>query len=205
MTQNLRSTQYSDKVNLTKESEYCYENDFQNEPMEYGVLYPWAVASRRSSAGADTDGVEDTPQQTPHQGICPEGWRLPSDYEWNQLEKVIAESDANVYSTQGSVTYGNLLTTGYRGNHGSKMKSNSSQNPAGDGTSLSNTDGGFNALLIGYGCGNSEFNNNAHFWSSSSVDTGKGWSRELSRNNSGVNRSDSQNKTTFYSVRCKKN
>lgn len=44
----------------------------------YGVLYNWTGASAGSqSSNENPSGV---------QGVCPEGWHLPSDLEWQQLE-----------------------------------------------------------------------------------------------------------------------
>lgn len=50
----------------------------------YGVLYNWSAAMS-GSAGSDTNpsGVR---------GICPEGWHLPSDAEWTQLETYLANN-----------------------------------------------------------------------------------------------------------------
>ncbi len=43
----------------------------------YGVLYNWpAVMAGSSSSGSNPSGV---------QGICPDGWHLPSEAEWTQL------------------------------------------------------------------------------------------------------------------------
>jgi uncharacterized protein (TIGR02145 family) len=43
----------------------------------YGVLYNWTAAMNGAeSSDANPSGV---------QGICPDGWHLPSDAEWKQL------------------------------------------------------------------------------------------------------------------------
>jgi uncharacterized protein (TIGR02145 family) len=48
---------------------------------EYGVLYNWpAVMAGSSSSTANPSGVK---------GICPDGWHLPSDAEWTQLELLL--------------------------------------------------------------------------------------------------------------------
>lgn len=49
----------------------------------YGVLYNWATAMAipdqyNSELWSGSDSI--------HKGICPKGWHLPSDTEWNQLE-----------------------------------------------------------------------------------------------------------------------
>lgn len=67
---------------------WCYENDPAN-CAKYGRLYTWAAAM--DSVGTwSTNGkgcgymVECSPTY-PVQGICPEGWHLPSITEWNTL------------------------------------------------------------------------------------------------------------------------
>jgi len=64
-----------------------------------GLFYNWYAASGRP-AGTDssTDNDEEgyTDQQN-IQGICPNGWHLPSDKEWSQLEEVIY-SNISTYS-----------------------------------------------------------------------------------------------------------
>ncbi len=43
----------------------------------YGVLYNWAAAMAGSESSSNNpSGV---------QGICPQGWHIPSDAEWTQL------------------------------------------------------------------------------------------------------------------------
>ncbi|MDU1891818.1 MAG: FISUMP domain-containing protein [Dysgonomonas sp.] len=70
---------------------------------EYGVFYNWYAATRQPSVLDDhlynegqTTPLDDTPgpievetTQTNGyiQGICPNGWHLPSDREWNRLER----------------------------------------------------------------------------------------------------------------------
>lgn len=59
---------------------------------EEGLLYNWYAASGRNYNATDnTDEANTTPNQ-PIQGICPNGWHLPSDEEWHELEKEIYEN-----------------------------------------------------------------------------------------------------------------
>ena len=70
----------------------------------YGVLYNWPAAMA-NSVGSDKNpsGVR---------GICPEGWHLPSDAEWKQLEIWLG---LNMYQANGD---------GYRGSdQGNLLKS----------------------------------------------------------------------------------
>jgi uncharacterized protein (TIGR02145 family)/prepilin-type N-terminal cleavage/methylation domain-containing protein len=58
-----------------------YDND-ETTYSVYGMLYQWSAAMN----GTTTEGA---------QGICPDGWHLPTDAEWTTLTNyVIAETDA---------------------------------------------------------------------------------------------------------------
>lgn len=74
MTSNLRTTRYYDAVAIPFAIGYSFPFNPSDESNvgTYGRLYNWASASR----GATT---------TPIQGACPEGWRLPSQAELNEL------------------------------------------------------------------------------------------------------------------------
>lgn len=57
----------------------------------YGVLYNWTAAmAGEASSSTNPSGV---------QGICPEGWHLPSDAEWTQLSDYLI---SNGYGFEGS-------------------------------------------------------------------------------------------------------
>jgi uncharacterized protein (TIGR02145 family) len=222
MTENLRSTK-NDLYELTANSNasnaydqkyYWYPNNnkttFDSNPT-YGLLYTWTAASGRTGADTDSNGVGVTPGQGDIQGICPTGWHLPSDYEWNQLEEEIAKNGANVYSTTAATTwdagYSTTVSGNYRGAHGQKMKSTTPVNGrATNGTSKSRTANGFDALLVGdmYSGSAPSYDTRMYFWSSSSYSSTNAWRRYLYYDNTGVYRNTS-NKGAMYSVRCKKN
>jgi uncharacterized protein (TIGR02145 family) len=216
MTQNLRSTSgltaNLNAGNATNQKYYWYPNSSQstfNSNPTYGLLYTWTAASGRAEADTDSNGVGITPGQEDHKGICPDGWHLPSDYEWNQLEEEIAKSAVNVYSTTAATTWesGYSTTLGYRGTHGQKMKSTTPVNSqATNGTSQSMTENGFDALLVGFMLGGSPLHYGAYtyFWSSSSGVSSSAWRRYLYRSDTGVYCSYNS-KYCMYSVRCKKN
>jgi len=95
---------------------------FYNENPKLGILYNWYAATNTTEAtsignieqkqefpfgsGIGSDEVENKgtsfdPSNSSLkfiQGICPDGWHLPSDREWNLLEKQIYEN-AEKYST----------------------------------------------------------------------------------------------------------
>ena len=89
MTENLKVIHYSDGesiplvtdsvewANLDDNDDACcyYANDYNSE---YGVLYTWTAAMGDNTVGSNTNpsGV---------QGVCPDGWHLPSEPEWHEL------------------------------------------------------------------------------------------------------------------------
>lgn len=75
---------------------YCY-NDEQESCAKYGRLYTWAAAM--DSAGVFGDGGKGCgydvtcSAKEPVRGICPEGWHLPSDAEWETLFTAVGGED----------------------------------------------------------------------------------------------------------------
>jgi uncharacterized protein (TIGR02145 family) len=218
MTQNLRSTSgltaNSNVGNAYDQKYYWYPNNNKStfdSNLTYGLLYTWPTASGLTGGGTDSNGVGVTPGQEDIKGICPTGWHLPNDYEWNQLEEEIAKSATNVYSTTAATTwdagYSTSTGTDYRGTHGQKMRSTTPVNgQTTNGTSKSRTANGFDALLVGrmYGGLPHNYGTNTYFWSSSSNSSSYTWFRDLNYSNTGVVRVSGY-KYNMFSVRCKKN
>ena len=86
---NLRYLQPTDSLDS---SSFCYDNSAENCE-KYGRLYIWSAAM--DSAGVYTSESIGNGVGTlcfsvyPIQGICPEGWHLPSEYEWNELKSKV--------------------------------------------------------------------------------------------------------------------
>ncbi|MCB2219533.1 MAG: hypothetical protein KQI35_03985 [Bacteroidetes bacterium] len=74
---------------------YCYSNDIAYCD-EYGALYQW-------------DEMMQYLNDTANRGVCPEGWRIPTDYDWKVLEGM-ADTE---YDIGDPVWAG----TGWRGNN----------------------------------------------------------------------------------------
>jgi uncharacterized protein (TIGR02145 family) len=229
MTQNLRST-YTYQGNVKQEIPrdrneindynavsyyypYASETTFNSYP-EYGLLYTWGAANIGT---ATTEAVNAFPSRSSdRQGICPDGWVIPSDYDFNQLEKEIA-SHPDLYSSQETpftwdIIYesiigwrpgeGNTITEYWGRTMKSPIKIN---NTATNG--VSNTDGtGFNALLVGIldGGNASNYGSAMIFWSGSASSATAAWRRNLINSNSGVYRGTTNAKYSSFSVRCKK-
>ncbi|MDR1631634.1 MAG: fibrobacter succinogenes major paralogous domain-containing protein [Dysgonamonadaceae bacterium] len=228
MTQNLRSTwtlQGSQKQEIpegtNKDNDpnavvYYYPNsNSTNSPSEYGLLYTWSAANIGTTT---TEATNAFPGKTSdRQGICPDGWTLPSDYDWNQLEKEIA-TKPELYSDESATMEPDAWNVTYEGSTewrpatgtnekwwGRRMKSPTKvTSTATNGVSKIDSTG-FNALLVGYlGSGNgADFGSYTNFWSSSAGSATAAWRRRLNGGSSGVYR-DTTNKSYLYSVRCKK-
>jgi uncharacterized protein (TIGR02145 family) len=157
-----------------------HEND---TGQTHGLLYQW-------SAAMGDDSVEDGDTTTSVQGICPEGWLLPSDIEWHTLES---------HLSTGTCTY---------------PRNTWSCSPAGDqlkSTSPNWCDGspcggsGFNALAGGRRNANGSFDYwglNADFWSSS-LSGVNAWRRRLYYTYSSISRGAGPQDFGFF-VRCLK-
>ena len=88
-------TWMAENLNYETDESYCFGNDPANCE-EYGRLYTWAAAMDSATVFGEGGkgcgyGVECIPVY-PVRGVCPEGWHLPSDAEWNALEKFVADS-----------------------------------------------------------------------------------------------------------------
>ena len=84
MKENLRTTKYPNNTPImhgnsysTTDSYWYYPNNSSSNKPTYGLLYTWpAVMNGASTSNTNPSGVP---------GICPDGWHIPSDAEWNQL------------------------------------------------------------------------------------------------------------------------
>ena len=79
MAQNLRTTHYPDGTEIPMEPALSFEgrryypNDNSENVNKYGYLYNWTAATHGDTTAAD--GSHKI------QGICPDGWHLPSNSE----------------------------------------------------------------------------------------------------------------------------
>jgi uncharacterized protein (TIGR02145 family) len=71
----------------------------------YGRLYNWATAMGlpdKCNSTLSTSDTDCTVIKPYHQGICPSGWHLPSDAEWNTLIAFVHSDNGLVPYTYGS-------------------------------------------------------------------------------------------------------
>ena len=88
MRENLRTTHYADGTEIpagnttSNTTAYRYPpHGHESEVTIYGYLYNWiAVMKGDSASNLNPSGV---------QGICPNGWHVPSQTEWEQLQSYV--------------------------------------------------------------------------------------------------------------------
>ena len=106
-TQVTGSTNQSDAAD-TIAQKWCYNDDSHN-CAQYGALYQWHTAM--GLAQSDDDNYATLSGET--QGICPDGWHVPTRAEFNTLQSALTAAG----ETAGSSLFGALLG-GYRNNGG---------------------------------------------------------------------------------------
>jgi uncharacterized protein (TIGR02145 family) len=73
---------FAQNLNYETVDSHCY-NDSAEYCAKYGRLYKWAAAVGKSE---EECGYRHECNLTlPVQGACPPGWRVPSNYDWNDL------------------------------------------------------------------------------------------------------------------------
>lgn len=182
MADNLRTTKYRDgdaikdttgstTWELLDEGAYCSYNHDDNFVSLYGRLYNWFA-------------VND------HRGLAPDGWHIPSDDEWKELEEYLGMSQEET----------DMVGSRENNEVGLKLKSTSGWYDEGNGTNES----GFTAVPSGF-CGNyGDFDGDGYdaiFWSSTLSSEGVPWRRGLGFIAIGVARY-SNGKNYGFSVRC---
>jgi len=95
MAENLKSINYSDG-SLISTGQYAYENN-EHYVYQFGRLYTWVAAMNGAPGNNNNPSGE--------QGACPEGWHLPSDAEWQELERTIGMDEYSVNQTGLRSTY----------------------------------------------------------------------------------------------------
>jgi uncharacterized protein (TIGR02145 family) len=133
----------------------------------YGVLYNWPAVMTEA--------------------ICPSGWHIPSDGEWQAMEMSLGMSESVA------------AQTGWRGSPvGDYMKSTSGWNSGGNGSNSS----GFNGLPGGYRYSGGFGNDGGYgYWWSASESGSYAWNRVLTSDYVNVSRS-SYYRDKGFSARC---
>jgi len=157
----------------------CYDNKAQNCD-KYGRLYTWATAmALPATCNSSTCSGRIN---TNHQGICPSGWHIPSDNEWDELKYYVGSTMVGWHlkatSGWGDYDYGGGDTFGF------------SALPGGSGISADNK-----YYKAGEG---------GHWWNHSEADSKNAHSRALGYNTDRFYSNDVEDKTLPFSIRCVK-
>lgn len=229
--------------------QYTYPNTtyWGDQPSTYqsqqGYLYNWYAASKNSNVVVDQrqmSCLDETPGENEVeafidqsgnkylQGICPDGWHLPSEREWTELSKELFInpnhysdiSDTEIDKQKWSSSWESNLEAGEIG----YMSYNSPAAPGVgsvykdpckiifDDNSIPNTNGlskkmrstGFNVQMTGFTTEdlNANFGYAAYFWTAS-ANNNHAYFRSFSTEINGINKSTADKKDLF-SVRCKR-
>ncbi len=147
----------------------------------HGVLYNWTAAI------GDATGSTSNPSGV--QGICPNGWHLPSDGEWEQLAQTVHNCEGP-YNQSGD----DWLTVGKH------LKASGGWNDNGNGTD----DFGFAALPGGYRYYYGSFfhiGDTGYWWSATQYNSHNAWYRYLHYSSPDF-RKNNYSKDYGFSVRC---
>ena len=91
MKENLRTTHYADGTELS----YLYPNNTPATQTTYGLLYDWNTVMHGANSSATNPSYV--------QGVCPNGWHLPSLSEWEQLKTYV--SSQSIYRCNDNSDY----------------------------------------------------------------------------------------------------
>jgi len=176
-------TWMAENLNYETENSWCYDNDGNNCDI-YGRLYNWeTMMNGEESSDEVPSGV---------QGICPDGWHVPSDNEWKILEMYLGISQSEVDQI------------GWRGtDEGGKLKDAGTVHWTQPNTGATNSSG-YTALPGGYSDMNGDFFNieESGYWLSATKRYATSmWRRNLSSLNGGIGRND-WHIVFCFSVRC---
>lgn len=206
MKENLKVTQFPDGTPIPyitvdtiwgnqsgEDKAYTYyNNNTNNEADVFGALYTWAAAVN------GTDSSNSVPSQI--QGVCPDGWHLPSDAEWEILENYLIANGYNYDTT----TTDNKIAKSVAARI--LWSENPNEGVVGNNLLLNNSSG-FTVLPSSHRDGSGAFpnpGNHAKFWSTTAYNQNTSWTRNISFNSIDLFRVN-YNKRNGYSVRCVKN
>jgi uncharacterized protein (TIGR02145 family) len=168
----------AENLNYDVAGSKCYGNDPAN-CAKYGRLYDWATAmGLPSSCNSNTCSSQINAK---HRGICPSGWHIPSDAEWDVLMTAVGGSSIA----------------------GTKLKATSGWNSGSNGTN----EFGFAALPGGYGDSDGSFDGvgyGSFWWSASEGISNRAYNRDMDYGYEFVDYG-TNGKSLLHSVRCLQN
>ena len=197
MKENLRTTSYADGTSIdlgsgtsTTVAYYYYPSNNSSNVDTHGYLYNWkAVMGNSSSSDANPSAV---------QGICPNGWHVPSDAEWTQLTDYVSSQSQNVCGSDNTnIAMALAYTSGWLSSMTSTCQVGYNQ--------TANNATGLSLRPAGYynGTGYYNFTTGANYWSATEFvsDNLNAINRSVKNNDAKVS-TENHRKYYGYSVRC---
>jgi len=187
-----KQTWMAENLNYNASGSRCYD-DLEANCAIYGRLYSWATAM---GIDAKYNKEKWNGSDVKHQGICPGGWHIPSNDEWDEL-LIYVDNDTggDGHNDDDDGTY-------YSTTAGKYLKSKSGWN---DYYKSNGEDKfGFSALPGGDGLSDGFYNvgDGGYWWSSTeSYGGGFAWRRRIYIDEKVSSRSDNY-KGNLFSVRC---
>lgn len=181
----------AENLNYKVDSSFCYK-DSAEYCEKYGRLYRWAAAVGKSEEECGIGKTCIFSEKV--RGVCPEGWHLPDNSDWQTIFAILGEIDT--VGTVGIVAYGSEFVS-------AALRSTSGCSGGGDGADYF----GFSALPAGcrfrdggYG-GKGSYSS---FWSSTGDSNNRAFSIDLTCGSGKTYLINSRYKDYSYSVRCLK-
>lgn len=195
MKQNLRTTHYADGNTIprsTSNQTYpCYYENTNLNISEYGLHYNWYAAMKNgASSNTNPSGV---------QGICPDGWHLPSNAEFDELVTYVNSQPRFLCDNVGGYN-GRALASKigwYQYNYSCDVGANY-------GSYLSSTKNATRFTLMPSGYYNNGFSsttNSGYIWTSTQYNSNDAYGRYMDYSSRGLNNSYHY-KHYGFSVRC---
>ena len=193
MSMNLRTTRFADGTAIAEGSDISRDEACRykssNSNVLNGYLYNWkAVMYGAESSEANPSGV---------QGICPDGWHLPSEPEWKQLTDYLSSHSEYVCSGTSEKNAKSLAYSrewakcGLGCTIGCILEDNNAI--------------GFSAVPVGFYPGTyTNYGYNAAFWTTTETDSTSAMGVNLFVSDSMVRRTICD-KVGGFSVRCVRN
>lgn len=174
---NMRCTHYADGTEITKAYQlksgaYIVSNE---EPFyylcpkkdpRYGLYYNWLATTRGKSSNTNPSGV---------QGICPNGWHIPSVDEWLQLFKYVGSIkeyrcfDNPLYIAKSLCSNEGWAEVEYVGRSYDKARIGYKQDELNNATNFSALPAGEHTISHGYYNSSSNVGDEAMFWTTNMI------------------------------------
>lgn len=205
MKENMRCTTTPSNPEVSILNGTSTENDPRayapgsNDVTKFGMLYTWPAAMD-STFTAIQDGTEKSFAN--RRGICPEGWHLPTDAEWNTMFSYVQTNYACDAWGQPKIAKPLAATEGWNVQYGGECLPGKSQedNNASDFTAFPT---GMNYYHDAYTDTYQQAGDKTAFWSATQANGTNAYFRSIETWGADVNRV-SENKKVACSVRCVK-